>query len=119
MHYLKGPQFNFFEIKNHPIHVYYENIFTFDFQLSNLSLMICQFVQKKISNKCTQQPWNLDIYSFDNLIYKSNNGGVYLCGQCLEDSSSHYLFPINNSFEHTEYGVLNCQSFWPPGVCLH
>jgi hypothetical protein len=44
---------------------------------------------------------------------------VCLCGQCLEDSSSHCPFPRNNSFEHTEHGVLNCFSFWPPGVCLH
>lgn len=56
MHYLNGPQFNFFEIKNHPVNVYYEKIFTFDFQLSNLSLTIGQFCQKKISNKWTQQP---------------------------------------------------------------
>ncbi len=44
---------------------------------------------------------------------------VCLCGQCLEDSSSHCPFPINNSFEHTEHGVINCFSFWPHGVCLH
>ncbi len=44
---------------------------------------------------------------------------VCLCGQCLEDSSSHCPFPRNNSFEHIEQGVLNCLSFWPPGVCLH
>jgi len=54
-----------------------------------------------------------------NLIYKSNIGGVCLCGQCLEDSSSHCPFLRNNSFEHTEQGILNCFSFWPPGVCLH
>jgi hypothetical protein len=44
---------------------------------------------------------------------------VCLCGQWLEDSSIHYPFPKNNSFEHTEHGVLNCLNFWPPGVCLH
>ncbi len=44
---------------------------------------------------------------------------VCLCGQCLEDSSSHCPFPRNNSFEHTEQGVLNCLNFWPPRVCLH
>jgi len=44
---------------------------------------------------------------------------VGLCRQCLEDSSSHCLFPRNNSFEHTEQGVLYCLSFWPPGICLH
>jgi len=42
-----------------------------------------------------------------------------MCGQCLEDSSSHCPFLKNNSFEHTEQGVLNCLNFWPPGVCLH
>jgi hypothetical protein len=68
--------------------------------------------------------WNLPISSvvffiIINLIYKSNNGGVCLCGQRLEDSSNHCPSPRNNSFEHTEHGVLNCLSFWPPGVCLH
>jgi len=29
-----------------------------------------------------------------NPIHKSNSGGVCLCGQCLEDSSSHCPFPV-------------------------
>jgi hypothetical protein len=59
MHYLNGPQFSFFEIKNHSINVYYENVFTFDFQLSNLSLMIGQFFQINVLN-------NHEIWIFHN-----------------------------------------------------
>ncbi len=53
------------------------------------------------------------------ILYIKATVSVCLCGQCLEDSFSHCPFPRNNSFEHTEQGVLNCLSFWPPGVCLH
>jgi len=53
------------------------------------------------------------------LYIKATVVSVCLCGQCLEDSSSHCPFPKNNSFEHTEQGVLNCLGFWPLGVCLH
>jgi hypothetical protein len=52
-------------------------------------------------------------------ILKQQCLSVCLCGQCLEDSSSHCPFPRNNSFEHTEQGVLNYLNFWPPRVCLH
>ncbi len=61
----------------------------------------------------------LEWEEYYNFIYKSNSGGVCLCGQCLEDSFNNCLFLRNNSFEHTEQGVLNYFSFWPPGVCLH
>jgi hypothetical protein len=53
------------------------------------------------------------------ILYIKSIMSICLCEQCLEDSSSHCPFPINNSFEHTEQGVFNCLSFWPRGVCLH
>ncbi len=53
------------------------------------------------------------------ILYIKATVSVCLCGEFLEDYSSHCPFPRNNSFEHTEQGVLNCLSFWPPGVCLH
>jgi hypothetical protein len=36
---------------------------------------------------------------------------VCLCGQCLEDSSSHCSFLKNNSFEHIEQAFLTVSIF--------
>jgi hypothetical protein len=50
------------------------------------SLIYSHFVSRNVSNSEGDER--------KNPIYKSNNGGVCMCGQCLKDSSSHCPFPV-------------------------